>query len=59
MSFNSLDFNKFNNILTSKSELSRTLFEENRTNFSKDTKLTFLGIIGKIYGTVLWEKEKY
>ena len=43
LSLNSLDFDKFNNIFTSISELSKTLYKENKKNFSKDTKLTFFG----------------
>ena len=47
---NSLDFNKFNNILISKNTLSKVIFEEEKKDFSKNTTLTFF----KNYRENIW-----
>lgn len=58
LKFNSLDFSKLYETLTSKNELSRNLFEENRNDFSKTSKFTlFLNYREKIWNGSIGERE--
>ena len=58
IAFNSLDLNKLNQTLTSKNELSRTLFEENRPDFSKSNKLSlFFNYRENIWNGSIGERE--
>ena len=55
---NTLDINKFNNAFSSKNTLERVLFEEEKKNFAKETKLTFFtNYREKIWNGSLGEKE--
>ena len=58
LALNSLDINKFNNILTSKNTLEKILYEEKKENSSKATKLTlFSNYRENIWNGSLGEKE--
>jgi len=58
LGLNSLDINKFNNILTSKNTLSKVLFEEEKKDFKKSTTLSFFkNYREKIWNGSLGERE--